>query len=543
MDWLLRLRGEDPAAARRRAAGLVNEAVALSEAGRHAEAAAAGKQAVRLLRAIRRAPRAEIAPLLARALLYHSTDLAAIGDVAGALRDAEEALELAQEVAATGRGRPESLPLARANVAARLLQSGRATDALPHARAAAGSAAELPERVATWIQGTLAQVLAAAGEDAEATAVSDRTRIALQRATADTGLDSERARNASHRTTADTGLDSERARNASHRTTADTGLDSERARALTNHANRLLRAGRWQEAVDTAAEAVALHRALTARNRPARLPGLAMALTNQAIMLSKVSRWEESLAASEEAVTLQREISTMDPVAGRPGLAAALSSYATGLAAADRTAQARSLMAESLEIHRALAAADRDAHLQKLAEALSNYAFLAETDEEKLRLYEEAVRLRRELSARNRSVHLPWLARVLNLLATQLAVTGRAGPALDAGHEAVELARESFAADRAGFLPHHAFLLREQARRLDEAGQPAAAIALGAEAVAVCREAAGANRYRELSGLATALSQQADRILALPAVSTQQAGEAEALRSEAVALLAERDRG
>ncbi|GID93203.1 hypothetical protein Adi01nite_26150 [Amorphoplanes digitatis] len=71
-----------------------------------------------------------------------------------------------------------------------------------------------------------------------------------------------------------------------------------------------------------------------------------------------------------------------------------------------------------------------------------NQAFLTETGEEKRRLYEEAVRLRRELSAQNRAVHLPWLARALDLLATQLAATGRLGPALDAGHEAVELARD-----------------------------------------------------------------------------------------------------
>ena len=51
------------------------------------------------------------------------------------------------------------------------------------------------------------------------------------------------------------------------------------------------------------------------------------------------------------------------------------------------------------------------------------------------------------------------MARALDLLATQLAATGRLGPALDAGPEAVELARESFAANRSGFLPYHAFLL------------------------------------------------------------------------------------
>lgn len=510
VDWLLRLRGEDPAGARGRAAALVNEAVALSEAGRHAEAAAAEEQAVRLLRATRRAPRAETAPLLARALLHRSSSLAALGDLAGALRDAEEAFELAGEVVAAGLEPPGSLPLAQANLAARLLQSGRAADAEPHARAAAARTADLPERAAAWIRGTLAQVLAAAGADAEALAVSDQNRIALRRVGA---------------------------------AAADSGLDVEQARALTNHANRLLRAGRWQEAVDAVTEAVAVRRALVARNRLARLPDLAMALTNQAIMLSKVSRWEESLAAAEEAVALRREISTVDPVAGRPGLASALAAYATGLAAADRAVEARPMMAESLEIHRALAAADRDAYLGKLAEAVSNHAFFTETGEERLRLYEEAVRLRRELSARNRAVYLPWLARALDLLATELAAAGRLGPALAAGHEAVELARESFAANRSGFLPYHAFLLREQARRLDEAGQPAAAIALGAEAVASCREAVGANRGRELSGLATALNQQADRVLALPAVSVRQAEEAAALRSEAAALLAERDRG
>jgi tetratricopeptide (TPR) repeat protein len=446
VDWLLRLRGEDPAAARRRAAALVNEAVALSDAGRHAEAAAAGEQAIGLLRAIRRVPREELAPLLARAVLYHSTDLAAMGDLAGALRDAFEALALAEEVAAAGRGRRGALPLAQANLAARLLQSGRADDAVPHARAAAGSTAGLPERDTAWIQGTLALTLAATGQDAEASAVSERTLGAVR--------------------------------------TAAGPADAERARALTNQANRLLQAGRRREAVDIAAEALAVHRALVARDRRARLPGLAMALTNQAIMLSKVSRWEESLAASEEAVASQREISATDPVAGRPGLASALSSYATGLAAADRIDEARPPMAESLAIRRSLADADRDAHLGKLAEAVSTYAFLAETDEERLRLYEEAVRLRRLLSAHHRAVHLPWLARALDRLADQLAVAGRTDAAAGTGREAVELAREAFAANPAGFRPHHVFVLSEQARRLDRAGQREAAAALRAEAAA-----------------------------------------------------------
>jgi hypothetical protein len=51
VNWLNRLRGTDPAGARGQAAKLVDEATALSGAGRHAEAVTAGEQAVRLLRA------------------------------------------------------------------------------------------------------------------------------------------------------------------------------------------------------------------------------------------------------------------------------------------------------------------------------------------------------------------------------------------------------------------------------------------------------------------------------------------------------------
>jgi tetratricopeptide (TPR) repeat protein len=505
VDWLHRLRGTDLARTRGQAAALVNEATASSEAGRHAEAAAAGDQAVQLLRAVRRERRADEAPLLADALVCRSVARGALGDVTRALRDAEEAYRLAREVAAAGTGRPESLPLAQANLAARLLQAGRAATALPHARSAA-DAAGLPEPVAARIQDTLAQV-SAAGESTGAPGAARQTRIVLQRTAGDEA--------------------------------PDTDLDVERARAHTNQANRLLAAGRWQEAVDTVAQAVALHRALVARNRPARLPGLARALSNQAIMLSKVARWEEALVASGEAVTLQREISAADPVAGRPGLASALSAYATALATSDRIAEARPLMAESLAIFRSLASSDRNAYLTDLAEAVSNHAYLAETDEERIRLSTETIRLRRELAGQNRAVHLPWLARALNLLSGRLADVGRLGPALEAGHEAVELARESFAANRAAFLPHHAFILREQASLLDEAGMPAAAVALGAEAVDICREAAAANRRREASGLATALSRQADRLLAQPMVSERQAEEAARLRAEAAALRGE----
>ncbi|MEV0901326.1 hypothetical protein [Actinoplanes sp. NPDC049802] len=521
MDWLHRLRGEDPAA-RGRAAELVNEAVALSDAGRHAEALALEEQAVRLLRNLRRVPRTEIVPLLARAVLYHSGDLAAVGDTAGALSRAEEALALAQEVAAAGRGRPESLPLAQANLAARLLQSGRAVEALPHARAAAGATAALPERAGIWIQGTLAQVLAATGEDAEASAVSEQALTSARRAIKQRNTGPHEQATGSGQADATT-------------------LEAEAARALTNDANRLLRAGRWQEALDTATEAVARYRALAARNRLAYLPGLARALSNQTIMFTKVARWDECLAASREAVELQREISAADPVAGRPGLASALTSYAIGLATTDREDEARPVMAEALEIYRALAASQPDAYLGKLAEAVSNHASLVETDEERLRLYRESVALRRKLAAQNRAVHLPWLARALGFLADQLAVMGRIGPAVDTGDEAIRLARESFAANRAGFLPYHALLLREQAKRLDEAGHSEAAITLGTEAVEICRESVAANRRRQLPGLAAALSQQADRILAQPKVSRRQAEQARALQEEATGLRAEID--
>ncbi|GIE30327.1 hypothetical protein Ait01nite_033720 [Actinoplanes italicus] len=74
-----------------------------------------------------------------------------------------------------------------------------------------------------------------------------------------------------------------------------------------------------------------LHRAIVARDRPARLP--------------------------------------------RPGLAAALSAYATAHAAADRIDEARPPMAESLAIVRGLAASDRNAHLPDLAEVVSRETF------------------------------------------------------------------------------------------------------------------------------------------------------------------------
>jgi hypothetical protein len=525
-DWLFRLRGTDPAA-RTRADMLMNEARALSEAGRRAQAVTTGRQAVQLWRTIAHTARAEVLPSLAGAVLDHSNHLAAAGEHAGALRHAQEGFALAHEAVTASHGHPQMLAAAQANLALRLVESGRALEAVPVARAAADFDGELEDSLRAWITGVLARALAAAGEHTQALAVSERARSTVeQRADADP-------------------------------TPADLDRAVEEARALNNHANRLYQAGRWREAVEAAADSVARHRALTqrpviahlgqdasgehldraaGRDRLARIAALARALRNQSVTLNGVRRWAESLAATEESVALEREISAADPVAGRPGLAAALSSYAIGLAAADRGDEARAAVAESVAIYRSMATGDRVAYLAPLVEAISNQAAITEADEAAVPLYEEVVRLRRELVDRNRAAYLPWLARTLNLLADRLDNLARPGPARAASDEAVGLARECLAANRAAFLPHFAFILRRHARRLDEAGESAAAIAAGMEAIEAGRESLVANRAAAARGLTAALEEQAERILAAPGAGEQQARDARALRSEAAEL-------
>jgi hypothetical protein len=312
---------------------------------------------------------------------------------------------------------------------------------------------------------------------------------------------------------------------------------TEYGRTLVNHANRLFLVGRPADAVDTAAEAVAFHRALPGEDRYVRLEKLSMALDNYATFLSTVCRNHEALTAAAESVTISRTL-----VAGRPGqrerLAKSLRTYAARLLSDEQAGPAHEALEEAVALFRELAAEEPEAYRSRLAEAVSDLVVLAGDDEDGLAIAEEAVRLRREAVAANRGHQLPGLALSLSNLAGKQAATDRPAAALKSGDEAVRLIREAAETNRRGLLPRFSALLRRQAERLDQAGRVADARALGAEAITVSREALETHRAANLLALADALYAQSQR-LAGPGSTKQTRRQARELERQAAEVLDE----
>ncbi len=138
----------------------------------------------------------------------------------------------------------------------------------------------------------------------------------------------------------------------------------EYGRTLHNHANRLYRVGRRDDAARVGAEAVAWYREPSSLNRADRLSTLAQVLDNHATVLAGVDRHDDALAAAEEAVTISRDL------AHRPRLASALRSYGARLLAVRGAAEACPATAESVRLYRELAADDHRAYRSPLAEAV-----------------------------------------------------------------------------------------------------------------------------------------------------------------------------
>ncbi|BCJ45585.1 hypothetical protein GCM10010168_90030 [Actinoplanes ianthinogenes] len=245
-----------------RAMATLDEAERARDAGDRATARRLGDAAVAELRSLVAAGVHEAEPGLVRGLLSQSEELRELARHAEAVAVAEEAVTLARADPA----RTQSLAVALATLAGRLLHAGRTADGLEVARESAALGGVRPDAALAQLLTTLAAALAGAGEHEAALAQSERV-VGMRRATA--------AGN-------------------------DRGSRIRLGQALTEHANRLVAAGRWADAIEFGAEAVAIHRGLA--GEPA--DRLASVLTDYAIMLRRVGREHEAVAAAAEAAAI-----------------------------------------------------------------------------------------------------------------------------------------------------------------------------------------------------------------------------------------------
>ncbi|WP_127503031.1 tetratricopeptide repeat protein [Actinoplanes solisilvae] len=449
------------------------ETAQLLQAGRGAEAARTGAEAVRLARRLAQLDEGRGREFLVKALALHAFGLGEAGRHDASATVAEEAVTLARELD------PKVGPLADvlAVAAHRFLAVGRVDEALTMSREVIALTEHKPAAEIAAHLGTLAVTLAESGWPVEALAVSERSLSARRAAVAE----------------------------------QQPGSRFKYGNALASHANRLYAVGRWEEAAEHSAEAVDVLGEPGGAERAIRWEKLARALSNQSIFLAKVGRYDEADRAAEEAVTTSRKLAEVQPWQ-RPRLAFALQKYGVRLVTQDRMAEAREVCGEALQLYRELSAAEPAAFRGNLAKSVSDYAVVVADPAEALPFATEAVVLRQELVAGNRAVELPGLAMSLSNLARLQAALGRLDEALATGEDSLTTIREAAEANPAAHLCRYSSFLQQQAKRLDDADRTKEARVVGKKAIEAARRAVAEHRESNRLELADALEAQARRL-------------------------------
>ncbi|THA75786.1 tetratricopeptide repeat protein [Streptomyces sp. A0592] len=276
------------------------------------------------------------------------------------------------------------------------------------------------------------------------------------------------------------------------------------ANALSVLGDRLSAAGRWEEALFLAEESVAISRRLAASDT-AHQDRLADSLAGLGNRLSRHGRTEEALAVTQEAAGLYGRLCEADPVY-RPDLAGLLNNLGMRLLDAGRVEEGLGAAEEAVELYRRLSDADPDAERHHFAMSLANLGLALRASgrsEEGLEIAEVATDLYRGLAEANPAAHQPDLTTALINLGTFLGDLGRGEEALAPAEEAVAIQRQLAETDFAAHCLDLAKVLNNLGTRL---------LALGHEerALAVTREADDLYRRLALAHPTVDLPEHAD---------------------------------
>lgn len=280
---------------------------------------------------------------------------------------------------------------------------------------------------------------------------------------------------------------------------------------------RLSAAGRWEEALFTAEESVAIGRRLTAVDPAAHQDRLAGALTGLGSSLSRHGRRAEALAVTEEAAELYRRLSESDPVY-RPDRAALLTHLGLRLLDAGRTEEGLAASEEAAGLYRRLSAADPGSERHHFARSLINLGAALRAVgrlEEGLEVTEVAGDLYRRLAEANPAAHQPDLTAALVSLGAFLAEMGRGAEGLAPVEEAVEIQRRLAESDPAAHSLDLARVLNDLGTRLLALGHEERALAVTREADDLYRRLARAHPTVDLpehAAVQDRLAREPDRV-------------------------------
>ena len=268
---------------------------------------------------------------------------------------------------------------------------------------------------------------------------------------------------------------------------------AERAHYLRRLANRLSKAGRRNDALEAAQEAIVLYRKLVALYPEMYTSDLAMMLDNLGNRLSEVGRREEGLEAVREAVEQYRLLAAKSPETYASNLASSLNNLAYLLSGVGYRDEAAKIGEEAVSMYRSLVAKSSSNYLPDMAASLDNLAIFlsgAGRQLEALEVVREATGIYRRLEEESPATYASDLMVSLNNLALRLSGVGCRREALEASQEAVGLCR-GLAKELPDVYSHLlASLTDNLAVRLSEMGRLR-------EALDVAREAVGA--YRSLA--------------------------------------------
>ncbi|WP_155385639.1 tetratricopeptide repeat protein [Catellatospora paridis] len=292
-----------------------------------------------------------------------------------------------------------------------------------------------------------------------------------------------------------------------------TGFEPDLAGSLSTLGGALSTLGRWEEALDAATEAVAVQRRLAAQSPATFGPELATALHNLSISLAGAGLRQEALEAAEEAVRMRRRPGFADDEAH---VAGSLDNLRLRLLEVGRLDEALALAEEAVLAHRDLAAANPAAFGPDLARVLSNHSVIltkVERHEDAVAAAEEAVRICRGLVVANQAVFEVDLATSLTNLGNARSAWGERDEAWEITNEAAEILRR-LVQGNAGLEANLALALSNLGKQLSDVGQQEAALVVTQEAVEIRRRLAEGNPAAHRPGLATSLDHLGKRLLA-----------------------------
>ena len=191
------------------------------------------------------------------------------------------------------------------------------------------------------------------------------------------------------------------------------------AATLNNLGNVQSDLHRSEGAVTSYEEAVAICRQLAAVRPDVYLPHVAMTLNNLGTVQRDLHRFERAVANYEEALAIRRQLAAIHPDVYLPNVATTLNNLGNVQSELHRCEVAMASFEEALAICRRLAAARPGVYLSDVAITLNNLGTVQRDlhqFEGAAASYEEALAAYRQLAAARPDVYLPNVAMTLNNL-------------------------------------------------------------------------------------------------------------------------------